>query len=489
VDLLRKLRETSMSVLPIVAIVIILNVTIAPVGWKAISHFSIGAVAIIVGLTLFLQGIDISIVSTGHQIGAKLMEKRSLPLLIGVGFIIGMFVTVADPQVNVFAQQVSNLAANIAKTPLIWAFGIGVGFFVALSFARVILKISFRWLIIIFYTLMVLASLLVDPFFLGVAFDAGGATTGPLSVPLIIALGVGVGSVRKSSSSEEDSFGLVGIMAIGPIAAILVMGLFSGPVDQSSINVVANESSLTLAALFIETIIEAFWALLPLLILFIVFQFTLLHQTRRQRIRMIEGLIYVAIGLILFLVGVNGAFMPVGSAIGSIIGASKYQHFLIPIGFFFGAVIVLAEPAVWVLTNQVNEVSGGAVKKSLILIFFSLGISVAVALAMVRIIFDLSLFQILIPGYIIAMVLSFFSPPLFTAIAYDSGTVASGPMSTSFLLAFTLGVSTSGGGDPFLDGFGIIALIVMTPMISLQLLGLIYRYQSSKDKRRQLVND
>ncbi|MFA7671874.1 MAG: DUF1538 domain-containing protein [Sphaerochaetaceae bacterium] len=486
-DLLRKLRETSMSVLPIVAIVIILNVTIAPIGWKAIGNFSLGAVAIIIGLALFLQGIDISIISTGHLIGAKLMEKRNLPLLVGAGFFIGMFVTVADPQVNVFAQQVSSLASGIAKTPLIWAFGIGVGFFAALSFARVVLKVSFRWLIIIFYSLMVITSLFVDPFFLGVAFDAGGATTGPLSVPLIIALGVGVSSVRKSSSSEEDSFGLVGIMAVGPIAAILVMGLIGGNVDTTAAAAVANEEILSLGGLFVHTIIEAFWALLPLLILFLIFQFTLLFQQKRQSIRMVEGLIYVAIGLILFLVGVNGAFMPVGSAIGSLIGSSDYRTLLIPIGFFFGGVIVLAEPAVWVLTDQVNEVSGGAVKKSLILIFFSLGISVAVALAMVRIIFDLSLFQILIPGYIIAMVLSFFSPPLFTAIAYDSGTVASGPMSTSFLLAFTLGVSTSGGGDPFLDGFGVIALIVMTPMISLQLLGLIYRYQSSKKKKGVLV--
>lgn len=485
-DLLRKLRETSMSVLPIVAIVVLLNMTIAPIGWASVLKFALGGVTIIVGLTLFLQGIDLSIVPTGHQIGAKLMGKKNLPLLIGVGFLVGTFVTVADPQVAVFAQQVTTLAPSITKTPLLWAFGLGVGFFVSVAFARVIFKTSYRFLIILFYTIMVVLSFVVDKFFVGVAFDAGGATTGPLSVPLIIALGVGVASVQKSASSEQDSFGIVGLTALGPIAAILLMGLITKGVSGSEV-VTSSEAIVSLKQLILNTIAESFMALLPLLILFIIFQLTLLHYPRRQRIRMIEGLVYVTIGLILFLVGVNGTFMPIGSTIGTMIGSLDNRLILIPIGFFFGAVVVLAEPAVWVLTNQVNEVSGGAIRKSLILIFFSLGISFAVALAMIRIIFNLPLFYILIPGYLIAMILSFFVPPLFTAIAYDSGTVASGPMSTSFLLAFTLGASTSGGGDPFIDGFGIIALIVMTPMISLQLLGLIYKYQSIKEAKRESV--
>jgi hypothetical protein len=479
VKLLSKVKETSMSVLPIVLIVFILNLTIAPIGWSSFGIFSLGALSIIIGLTLFLIGLDISIVPTGHNIGSSLMSKRNLPLLISVGFIIGLFVTVADPQVQVFANQVTSLAPHIAKTPLIWAFGIGIGFFVALSFARIIFKIPYRYLIIFFYTLMVAVSFAIDPFFVGIAFDAGGATTGPLTVPLIIAFGVGMASVRRSSTSEQDSFGLVGLSALGPIAALLTMGLISKGNNTTVSTVVSETNNSTLGSLIGSTTVEVLQALIPLLILFIIFEVTLLHQKRRQRIRMVEGLIYVTIGLIFFLVGVNGAFMPIGSKIGSTIGRNPI---LIPIGLLFGAVIVLAEPAVWVLTNQVNEVSGGTIKKRLVLIFFSIGISLAVGLAMVRIIYRLPLFYLLLPGYALAMILSFFTPPLFTAIAYDSGAVASGPMSASFLIAFTLGASTSGGGDPFTDGFGMMALIVMTPMVTLQLLGLIYKRQKRGEK-------
>jgi len=322
---------------------------------------------------------------------------------------------------------------------------------------------------------------------LGIAFDAGGATTGPMTVPFILALGVGVAAVRKSAQSEQDSFGLVGIASIGPISAVLIMGLGTSTAFQAggSTEAAVAEAAPSLGRLFITSMSEVAQALGPLAVLFLIFQVTLLHQQRRQFIRMLEGLIYAAIGLVLFLVGVNGAFMPVGTQLGALIGASEFTWVLIPIGLFLGAVVVLAEPAVWVLTDQVRDVSGGSIKKPMVLVFFSLGVSIAVALAMVRVVTHLPLIYFLIPGYILALLMMFWCPPLFTSIAFDSGGVASGPMSSSFLLAFTLGASTASGGNPFADAFGIVALIAMTPLVTIQLLGLLYkRRQRQSDEQR-----
>lgn len=486
-NLVRKFRETALSVLPIVLIVIILQLTVAPIGWRAVGTFSLGAVAIIVGLSLFLLGTDIGIIPVGQRAGSALMKKRNLPLLLGVGFVIGLIITIAEPQVQVLAQQVSQLAPHIAKTPLVLAISLGVGLFVAISFARIVFNIGYRWTILAFYFLIALLAYSVDTFFLGIAFDAGGATTGPMTVPFILALGVGVAAVRKSAQSEQDSFGLVGIASIGPISAVLIMGLGTSTAFQAggSTEAAVAEAAPSLGRLFITSMSEVAQALGPLAVLFLIFQVTLLHQQRRQFIRMLEGLIYAAIGLVLFLVGVNGAFMPVGTQLGALIGASEFTWVLIPIGLFLGAVVVLAEPAVWVLTDQVRDVSGGSIKKPMVLVFFSLGVSIAVALAMVRVVTHLPLIYFLIPGYILALLMMFWCPPLFTSIAFDSGGVASGPMSSSFLLAFTLGASTASGGDPFADAFGIVALIAMTPLVTIQLLGLLYkRRQRQSDEQR-----
>ncbi len=485
-NLLRKFKETSLSVIPIILIVIILQFTIAPVGWNAVGRFAFGGLLIIIGLSLFLLGTDIGIIPVGQRVGSALMHKRNLPLLLGISFIIGLFITMAEPQVHVLARQVELLAPHISRTVLTVSIALGIGLFVAIAFARLILGLSYRWTVIVLYIFLAVLAILADNFFLGIAFDAGGATTGPLTVPFILALGIGVAGVRKSDTSEQDSFGYVGIAAIGPVAAVLGMGIisrFSGATPADA--VVASQATIvpSFVQILVETLVDVVQALSPLALLLIVFQLTLLHQHKRHVIRMFEGLFYATVGLIFFLVGVNGAFMPVGAEIGALIGASPMNWLLIPIGFFLGAVVVLAEPAVWVLTDQVRDVSGGSIKKSIVLVFFSIGISLAVGLAMVRVVFHLPLAYFLIPGYAIALLMTFRCPPLFTSIAFDSGTVASGPMSSSFLLAFTLGASSASGGSPFTDAFGIMALIAMTPLISLQVLGLLYARKNVIGKR------
>ena len=480
-NLLRKFRETSLSVAPIVFIVLFLHLTIAPLSWSVMVNFSLGAVLIIVGLSLFLLGTDISIIPFGQSVGSALVNKRNTKLMVISGIIVGIVITIAEPQVQILARQVTLFNESISHFSLIFAISIGVGLFVASALLRILLNFSYRWTVIIGYSIIAIIAFYADSFYIPIAFDAGGATTGPMTVPFIIALGIGVSNVRRDEKSDENSFGLVGIASIGPIVAILLMAFLSSPNNEIIVSD-ANNSSTTFAlgALFFSSTIEVLQAMAPLALLFLLFHFALLHLHRRQIIRSVEGIIYTSVGLIIFLVGVNGALMPIGSALGASLGTYSPSFILIPIGFIFGAVIVLAEPAVWVLTEQVREVSKGTISQRIVLIFFSLGVSFAVALAMMRIVYSIPLTYILIPGYVIALGLSFFSPPLFTAIAFDSGGVASGPLSSSFLLAFALGISQAMGGNPFLDGFGIVALVAMTPLITIQILGIFFKQKTKK---------
>jgi len=473
--LLRKFRETSFSVLPIVFIVFLLNLFVAPIGWLAFGKFLLGSIAIIIGLSLFLLGTDIGIIPTATRIGSKLTENRNVSLLIFSGLIMGFLITLAEPQIHVLSSQISSYAPSLHKTQLIIAISAGMGLFLAIGLARIIFGLSYRWLLVGVFAIIETLAALSERFFIGIAFDSGGAATGPMTVPFILALGIGVSNVRQSETSDQDSFGLVGLSTMGPVPILLFFGLLSRGISADAIVDASGDTLIQWGALIGRTTIEVLQALAPIAAAFFVFQITLLKQSAKRVIRMVEGLVYAALGLILFLVGVSGAFMPVGSVIGSLIGSLDQRWILIPIGFFLGAVVVLAEPSVWVLTDQIKEISAGAIKKPMVMIFFSIGVSASLALAMARIVFEIPLLYILIPGYVSALVLSFFAPPLFTAIAFDSGAVASGPISNSFLLAFTLGAASSASVNPFASAFGVVALITMTPLITLQLLGLLYK--------------
>ena len=405
----------------------------------------------------------------------------------------GFIITVAEPDVQVLANQVAKVDASIPKNLLIVMIGLGVGFFVSVSFGRIILGLSYRWLLLGFYAAVFILAALTDPAYVAVAFDAGGATTGPMTVPFIMALGVGVAAVRRGKDAEGDSFGLVGLASIGPIMAVLAMGIINkdgaaaAPVAAAAgVEGAAAPASLGVFGDFLhlapETAAEAARALGPLAAMFLAFQLILLKMPPHRVARMAKGLLYSFIGLVLFLVGVNGGFLPAGAAIGARIGASEGNWVLIPIGLVFGAVVVLAEPAVWVLNNQVEEVSGGAIKKEAMLASLSLGVAAAVGIAMLRVVTGISIWWFLVPGYALALALTFFCPPLFTAIAFDSGGVASGPMSSTFILAFTLGASSAAGGNPLSDAFGVIAMIAMTPLIMIQILGLVFSFEEKKAK-------
>lgn len=480
---LEKLRESAISVLPIMALVGLLHLAVAPLG-ALFPPFLLGGVLIIIGLSFFLVGADIGVLPMGQRAGSALVHKRNLPLLLGAGFIIGFIITVAEPDVQVLAAQVMDVAPSISARNLVFMIAAGVGLFVSLALLRVIFQFSLRVLLLLFYALLFVCAALSSPEFLGVGFDAGGATTGPMTVPFILALGMGVAAVR-GGNAENDSFGFIGLASIGPIMAVLLMGMLSsGTGELPAESVESAGESLSLLAAFLnlvpEVLHEVLVALGPLFLLFAVFQLTLVRMPSQQLLRLIMGLVYTFLGLVLFFLGVKGGFMPAGRELGALIAGTQPSALFISAGVLFGALVVCAEPAVWVLTVQVEEISGGSIRRSLMLAALSLGVACAVGMAMFRILNGISLWYFLIPGYLLSFGLMRFCPPLFTAIAFDSGGVASGPMASTFILAFALGASNALGGNPILDAFGVIALIAMTPLIAIQALGILVTRAENK---------
>lgn len=514
-NLFQKLKETLSSVLPIMGIVLLLGLTVAPLGVVSITRFLVGGIFVILGLTIFTWGVDIGILPFGEKCGAVLTSKRNLFLLLSSALLIGFMVTIAEPDVQVLANQIKGVSSAVNKWSMVIMIAIGVGFFVMMGLLRTVLNWKLRWVLIICYFALFALAFLSPAEFQGVAFDAGGATTGPMTVPFIMALGLGVSAVRsekKVSNDSDSSFGLTGIASIGPIAAVCIYGLLlnSKTVDSSSVvaEAIDLESLSGLAptvnlsqkffglGIFLEQLPEILkevaLALLPLILMFVVFQIFLLKMPRGQVSRIVVGFIYSFIGLVIFLSGVNGGFMAAGESLGKILGTKAatlgigWKLFLILIGLIFGAVVVSAEPAVWVLTEQVESASAGNIRKKVLLTALSVGVAISIGLSMLRVMFKFSLWYILVPGYALALILTFFCPPLFTGIAFDSGGVASGPMTSTFILSFTLGTSVACGGDATKDAFGVIALVAMTPLIAIQVLGIIYKLKIKHQQNKAL---
>ncbi len=526
----QKLKETFFSVAPVMLLVFILSVTAAPLGSRLLLEFLTGGVLVIIGLTLFLLGVDIGILPVGERSGAALTSKKNLPLLLSAAFVIGFIVTVAEPDVQVLVDQVRGIEPSVSKRALIFAIAAGTGLFVMLGILRTILSIPLRVVLIISYVLVFGFAVFSPSVFQGIAFDSGGATTGPMTVPFILALGVGVAAVRKKTGSdkaersidEDDSFGLTAVASIGPVAAVIFYSFFLSKFAGSS-DVLSSQNSQAGSALSPELLYspslflthipvvagEVFSALCPLAVMAVIFQFTLLKMPPMQVVRMVRGFIFSFAGLVIFLSGAQCGFMPAGEKLGELLGklavsgdklivlynaAGEAERSLAVPGFvqevilllsgcIFGAVAVCAEPAVWVLTDQVEAVSGGIIRRSVLLAALSAGVSVSVGLSLLRILHAFSLWYILIPGYLLALVLTFFCPKLFTGIAFDSGGVASGPVTSTFILSFTLGAGASAGRGAASDAFGVIALVAMTPLIAIQILGIIFKVKTDRHKK------
>ncbi|MDR1611690.1 MAG: DUF1538 domain-containing protein [Planctomycetota bacterium] len=483
-----KLKESAISVLPVMLIVAVLHFTIAPLPEGQLAKYIVGGALLMLGLGIFLVGADIGMVPFGQKVGSALTRKRNLTLILAAAFLIGFAITIAEPDVQVLASQVSSVAPDINRFALLVMIAVGVGFFLVVAMIRVLMQWSLPKLLIGFYVLVFIICSFIDPGFVGVAFDSGGATTGPITVPFIMAMGIGAAAAVKREDGTDNSFGYVGLASIGPIAAVAVMGLLSPIRLDAERGGGADAAVKGLAAAFTDEIphvaLDIALALAPLVVLFLLFQVLLLRLTLQQIKRMLLGLVYSFIGLVVFMVGVGGGFTPIGQALGQRLGGIGEGWVLLPVGMLLGAVVVIAEPAVWVLTEQVEEISGGHIKRPIMLFSLSVSIAAAVTLGMTRVVTGLSIWWLLVPGYALALALTRISPPLFTAIAFDSGGVASGPMSTTFVLALTLGASFARGGNPATDAFGMVAMIAMAPLITIQLLGLAFR---RAERRREAM--
>ena len=489
--LLEKLREAAASVLPISLIVLTICFVLVPVDTGLMLSFVLATAMLILGMGLFTLGAEMSMSKISNYMGAKLTKSRRLGLILIVSFLLGVAITVAEPDLQVLAANVP----EIDKTVLILTVSVGVGIFLMLCMVRILFGISLRLLLIVFYVLVFLAAFLSDQGILAVAFDSGGVTTGPMTVPFIMALGVGVASIRSDENAKADSFGLVGLCSIGPIASVLLLGAIykTQPAQAESETAAAITNTVALGRdylhAFPEYLKEVTLALLPIVVFFLIFQIVSLRLRRLPFLRVMVGILYTYAGLVLFLTGVNVGFSPVGYALGAALTEGWKLWLLIPLAMLMGWFIINAEPAVHILNRQVEDLSAGAISARAMGMSLSIAVSAAGGLAMLRVITGVSIMYFLVPGYFIALALSFFVPRTFTAIAFDSGGVASGPLTATFMLPFAMGACEALGGNVMTDAFGLVALVAMMPLITVQVMGAIYVIKSRRAEKEPALPD
>jgi hypothetical protein len=477
--LLEKLKEASSSIIPIIILVLILNFTIVPMSlWSGTILFLVSAILMILGIALFNLGVDVSLIPIGEHLGSSIVKTRNLFVIVVMTFVLGMFVTIAEPDLIILAGQVSGVPDSV----IILSVAVGVGLTLAVAFLRILFQIRLSYILIIFYITAFILSMFTGKEFLSIAWESGAVTTGPILVPFVMAFGLGLASVRGDKTSEQDGFGLVALTLVGPIIVVLILGIFFSPSGGSALDVPKLFSFLDIGSLYISNIGEQFLqvaiALFPIIVIFAIFQIWRLHLNKKSILRIAVGTIYTYLGLVLFLGSANIGFMPAGYQLGGILIQNAKPFVVIIVGFAVGFFVVSAEPAVFVLKRQVEEVTEGAISGKALGIGLSVGVAVSVALAMIRVITGLSILYFIVPGYLIALILSFFIPPLFTSIAFDSGAVASGPLAATFMLSLVLGASESSGGNIFTDAFGIVSLVAMFPVITISLFGLAYTIKS-----------
>ncbi len=477
-----KLEEAFKAVLPVVGIVLLLCFSVAPVPPGIVMEFLVGAVFLIVGMMFFTLGAELSMTPMGEQVGRSMTKSRKLWVMVVLGFILGFVITISEPDLQVLAGQVPAIPRQV----LILSIACGVGVFLVVALVRMLFGIALAPMLIFLYLLALGLAFLIPEDFLAVAFDSGGVTTGPMTVPFIMAMGVGISSIRNDKHASDDSFGLVALCSVGPILAVLLLGIIFRP-ENSNYAVAQHmeaDNSVVLRQMFTSSIPhymqEIALSMLPILVFFAVFQVISLKMDRRSLGRILIGLVYTYVGLVVFLTGANIGFMPAGSFLGQTLAGLKEKWIIVPVGMMIGYFIVLAEPAVYVLMKQVEELTDGAVSGTAMKLSLSVGVAISIGLAMTRVMTGISIFWYLIPGYGLALILTFLVPRIFTAIAFDSGGVASGPMTAAFLLPFAMGACQAVGGNLVRDAFGVVAMVAMTPLITIQALGLGYQFQTKQ---------
>ena len=480
--LAEKIKESLSSVLPVAAIVFLLLITIAPVSAPILISFIIGTLLLVIGMGLFTLGAQMSMMPMGQYVGSKMTKTKKLWLVLLVSFFVGVMITISEPDLTVLSEQIS----SISPFALIFSVALGVGIMLVVAMLRVVLKIKLKYLLLFFYGIVFILAFFVPSSFLALSFDSGGVTTGPMTVPFIMALGVGVTAIRADKDADNDSFGLVSLCSVGPIIAVMLLGIVNNvtEIEPTVYPTLVYTESDDLFWMFIGQIPkyagEVLMAIGPIVVFFLVFRAATGGVGTGGLGKIIVGIIYTFVGLTMFLTGVNVGFLPLGHELGEILAASSLKWLIIPVGMIIGYFIVAAEPAVQVLKKQVEEETEGAIPARALSLTLSVGVAISIGIAMLRVLTGVSIMYFIVPGYLIAIVLSFVVPDVFTSIAFDSGGVASGPMTATFLLPFAMGACASVGGNVATDAFGVVAMVAMTPLIAIQVLGLIYKIKQSK---------
>lgn len=468
-----RFKESIQAVLPVFILVIGISFLIG-VPLETLGAFIIGTVLLVFGLTIFQIGANASMVTIAEGIGNFIVRKRKLKILILIAFLVGFLITVAEPALWVLSDQFKTVVSPVI---LILAVAMGVGVFVTLSLLRIVFQISLKYLILISYGIVFVIAYLVsltNPGFIPIAFDSGGVTTGPMAVPFIMSLGYGLSHSRGDKKSEIDTFGLIGIASIGPIISVLILGLLNQP------DVPILDTTSSLLDYFITNLFQMAVAILPFILFFFFFQM-IAFRYRKERVKKIMiAFGYTYVGLVLFLTGANGGLVNLAFYIGEHFASTSYYWVLIPLGMLFGFLVISAEPSVIVLNKQVHEVSAGAIPQKLMMTSLSIGVSLAIGMSLLRVITGISIWYFILPGYLIAIALMFFTPAIFSGIAFDSGGAVSGAMTSAFLVPFALGAATALGSNILTDAFGLVSLVAMTPLITIQILGFLYQRRQAK---------
>lgn len=484
-----KLNEALKAVIPIIGIVLVLCFTIAPISPSILMAFLLGAVLLVAGMMFFTLGVELSMTPMGERVGTCMTQSRKLSVIILLSFILGLVITISEPDLQVLAEQVP----SIPNLVLIFAVAFGVGVFLVVAVLRMLFGIPLSYMLLFFYGIAIVLAFLVSKDFLAVAFDAGGVTTGPMTVPFIMSFGVGIAAIRSDKHAADDSFGLVSLCSVGPIVAVLILAMIFHPGQTESVSesIPIIDNTVDLWRMFtreIPTYIkEMAVSLFPIIFFFGIFQLISRDINKNALIRIGIGLVYTYVGLVLFLTGVNVGFMPAGNYLGQTLAGLPYAWIIIPIGMVIGYFIVLAEPAVFVLTKQVEEMTSGAISAKAMGTSLSVGVSLSVGIAMIRVLTGISIMWFVVPGYAIALILTFFVPKIFTAIAFDSGGVASGPMTATFLLPLAMGACEALGGTIITDAFGVVAMVAMTPLITIQVMGMAFKLKESGLHKKSYV--
>ncbi len=487
--LVEKLKEVLISVIPITLIVVLMSFTLTPMSESMLIKFLIGAVCIIIGLAVFLVGVDLGITPIGNLMGSELSKRGTLIIVLASGLALGFFISIAEPDLHILADQVDNVTGGlISKFSIVVVVSIGIAVLLSLGLGRIVKGIPLYKMLTVLYLIIFVLAIFTSKEFLAISFDASGATTGALTVPFIMALAIGVSAMRRDSkASEKDSFGLVAVASTGAIMAVMVMSIvFDMDEIKGELEIVDHGAGIwhAFAMEFPRLLMESFIAISPILAIFLICNILFFKQGKRKIKEISMGLLYNWLGLSLFLTGVNAGFLDAGRYIGHYLADHYSYVLLVAVGFVVGLLTILAEPAVHVLTHQIENVTAGYVKRNYVLGALSIGVGCAVALSVIRIVIpELLLWHYLLPGYLIAIGLMYFVPKLFVGIAFDSGGVASGPMTATFILSFTQGASECvEGADVLIEGFGVISMVALTPIIALQVLGLIFKIKAAKNE-------